>query len=178
MINSTWEMVPCADVLYACDWQWWDRYHTQTATFRGERWTCNDRAAVEFGLSHVEPIHGSEYKFRENTVHAGSNSGYQAIQLAAMFGAQRIVLLGFDFQRTGGVTHWHGDHPAGFANGGDYKAWSQQMLLLAKDLNRRGVEVINCSRVSALECFKKEPLESILELNHAANGRNDKARLE
>mgnify|MGYP003575330042 CR=1 FL=1 len=167
-------MVPWADVLYACDWQWWNRYHTHTATFRGERWTCNDRAAEEFGLSHVEPIHGSEYQFREDAIHAGSNSGYQAIQLAAMFGATRIVLLGFDFQRTGGATHWHGDHPAGFANGGDYKAWSWQMEILAHDLIRRGVEVINCSRVSALECFKKEPLENILERSHAANVRNAK----
>lgn len=168
-------MAPWADVVYACDWQWWNCYHVATATFRGERWTCNDRAAEEFGLSHVEPIHGGDFQYRDGAIHAGNNSGYQSIQLAQMFGATRIILLGFDFQRTGGQNHWHGDHPAGFANGGNYKEWGRQMAILNTFLQSVGVEVINCTRETALECFKKESLESVLEQSDAGNGWNDKA---
>lgn len=43
------------------------------------------------------------------------NSGQRAIQLAAHFGAERIILLGYDCSLENG-THWHGNHPDGLKN--------------------------------------------------------------
>lgn len=89
------------------------------------------------------------------------NSGYQAINLAYHFGAKEIYLLGFDMQRTNGLSHWHGDHPKGWANGGDYRDWINRMNELAIDLRREGVKVVNCSRETALECFDRSTIDEV-----------------
>ncbi|HCZ48509.1 MAG TPA: hypothetical protein DCZ11_05850, partial [Gammaproteobacteria bacterium] len=39
-------------------------------------------------------------------IHQGGNSGYQALNLAVLLGAERVILLGYDMH--GG--HWHGRH--------------------------------------------------------------------
>lgn len=87
------------------------------------------------------------------------NSGAGAIALAALLGAKRIVLLGFDAQKTGGQAHWHADHPEGLGNAGSVAKWPGQFDGLAKTL--RGVEIINCSRETALTCWPRQPLEAV-----------------
>jgi len=94
-------------------------------------------------------------------IHWGGNSGYQCINLAYLWGAARIVLLGFDMQRTGGMSHWFGDHPPGLANGSPYEQWVQRFDKLAADLRQEDVEVINATKETALKCFKRVPIECI-----------------
>lgn len=88
------------------------------------------------------------------------NSGAGAASLAAFWGARRIILLGYDCQKTGGRAHWHGDHPAGLGNAGSVDKWPAQFRLLASHL--AGLEVINCSRETALQAFPRRPLEEVL----------------
>lgn len=88
------------------------------------------------------------------------NSGAGAIALAAHLGASRAVLLGYDCQRTGGKSHWHGDHPKGLTNAGSLPKWQAQFGKLAASL--RGMNVVNCTRQTALVVFPREPLESAL----------------
>lgn len=113
-------------------------------------------------MNWVAYQHGRGLNRQPGVINSGLNSGFQAINLAWHFGARRIVLLGYDFQRTAGRSHWHGDHPAGFANGGNYREWAHHMAALAGDLKADGVDVINASRQTALECFQRRPLEAIL----------------
>lgn len=97
-----------------------------------------------------------------DTIHTGMNSGYQAIQLAYLWGATKIILLGYDMQKTGGKAHWHGDHPKGLGNCGNFSKWILAMNDLAKDLKVEGVEVVNCSRQTALKCFRRAELKDTL----------------
>lgn len=93
----------------------------------------------------------------------GHNSGYQAINLAVMLGARRIILLGYDMKPADdGRIHWHEEHPVKTpAN-----VFTQSMLpaykTIVEPLQERGIEVINTSLSSALTCFKKMPLEEAL----------------
>lgn len=96
------------------------------------------------------------------SIAGGSNSGYQVINLAAQFGARRIILLGYDFKRTGGKSHWHGDHPRPLGNLGNLRMWCEHMGLLARDLAAAGIDVVNASRETALTCFRRMPLEDAL----------------
>lgn len=90
----------------------------------------------------------------------GRNSGYQAINLAILTGATRILLLGYDMQGECRQMHWFGDHPqktspgtvAGFVRG--YNALAKQLP--------PGVEIINCSADTALTCFPRAAIESVL----------------
>lgn len=88
------------------------------------------------------------------------NSGAGAIALAAQMGAERIVLLGYDAQKTGGRAHWHGDHPKGLGNAGTVAKWPEQFRAVIGSL--RGARVINASRATALTCFPRQSLEAAL----------------
>ncbi|MBA3562889.1 MAG: hypothetical protein H0W33_02555 [Gammaproteobacteria bacterium] len=156
-------MAPWADVLYGCDERWWREYFVEAdRAFRGEMWTINENARDRFGLNWIRggPIDGLSRA--HDSIRTGRNSGFQAICLAYLFGAVRILLLGYDFQRTDGRSHWHGNHPRGLGNGGSFPRWCETMTTLAAELEQEAIEVYNCTRQTALTCFRRCALESVL----------------
>lgn len=92
----------------------------------------------------------------------GSNSGYQAVNLAYILGARRIILIGYDMHGKG--THFFGKHPAPLTNNTDYESF----IAAFRAMNPKfyGVEVINCTRRTAIpeEVFKRMELKSALAL--------------
>lgn len=129
------------------DKKWWLQYLAETTAFEGVRYTtCNLRGE---GVERV-PIE-----------HFG-NSGTGAISLAHKGGAQRVVLLGYDCQRgPNGEAHHHGDHPRGLGNAGSLPKWPDQFGRLARKLE--GFDIVNCSRRTALTCFRRAELEEVLD---------------
>lgn len=149
-------------MLYACDGEWWDAHHEKaSAGFAGELWTQDPQAWKRHHVNRVEGAH--EPGLGRSRIHFGGNSGYQAVNLAFLRGARRIVLLGFDMQRgPAGESHWHGDHPGGLNRSLPVHAWLDAFPQLALDLAREGVRVLNASRQTALDCFVQVPLEVAL----------------
>jgi hypothetical protein len=115
--------------------------------------------ADEHGINAISGVDGSGLNGK-NIVHGG-NSGHQAMCLAYLLGATSIYLLGYDMQRTGGKSHFFGEHPKGMING-NYAKFLPQFNKLATDLQREGVEVINCTRQTALTQFRRAELASVL----------------
>lgn len=144
--------------MYACDYAWW-KLRNSEITFKGERWTQDLRAYREFGLSWI--LGSTKHGLGSDCVHFGGNSGYQCINLAYLWGAKRIVLLGFDAKPINGKDHWFGQHPKELKQIQPYKLWLDKYPALAKDLLARDIEVINCSMDSAIDCFRKQDIESI-----------------
>lgn len=107
-------------------------------------------------IAPIQRVHGAEY-IRFNH---GNNSGAGAIGLGHHFGAQRIILLGYDCQYKGGKRHWHGDHPKGLGNAGKVDKWGAQFQKMADSV--RDIEVVNATRETALTCFPKVTLEDAL----------------
>ena len=161
VVNATFRLAPWADVLYACDRQWWDTYGTELEWFTGERY-CYAQGGERWGAKRIVGHPGGGLCNQPSEIRTGGNSGHQAISLVYNLGAKRIILLGFDMGHHSGKTHWHGNHPQGLGNGGNYPQWIQWMGMLAKDLKARGVDVINCTRVTKLDCFEKADPSSIL----------------
>lgn len=93
-------------------------------------------------------------------VHHYHNSGAGVIALAAYLGVKQVIMLGYDMQHTGGKTHWHGDHPKGLANAGKVNSWAARFREL-KNAHPQ-LNVVNCSRVTALTCFERAELEQVL----------------
>lgn len=163
VINTTYQLFPTADVLYAADGRWWDVHITAArAGCSGEFWTLDAGARDRHQLHYVTSIVGDWLPVEPDVICQGGNSGHQAIGLAARFGARRIVLVGYDMQRAGGRTHWHGDHPAPLANGNPL-AWVARFVPLAKDLAAAGISVVNASRETALQCFPRCGLVDALQ---------------
>lgn len=116
----------------------------------------------KYGLYWMRYGRAPGFSSDPDTINGGGNSGFQAIHLAATFGARRIVLIGYDMQRTEGKLHWHGKHWGRLPNGNGFPSWIKQMTPLAKDLRRMGVEVINATKNTALRCFPRLDLEDAL----------------
>ena len=91
------------------------------------------------------------------------NSGANAISVAILCGASRVVLLGYDCALTGGRSHHHGDHPAGLRNCDTLAKWPAQFAKVAAYADRHHAIVLNASRASALTCFARVPLEQVLD---------------
>jgi hypothetical protein len=159
-------MAPWADVLYACDDSWWLHYFSEVATvFKGSQmWTVANRARDQFKLNWIygKSLQGG-LSMDPDCIHAGLNSGHQAVALAHFFGVKKILLLGYDMQRHGGRTHWHADHPRGkMGNGGRFAEWRKQLDDLRGDFDRAGIEVINCSRKTGLVGYPRATIQEAL----------------
>lgn len=135
--------------------------------FRGEHWTQSEGAASEFGLHRVPSARGAGAPvngvIRQGCgPGVGGNSGAQALGLAVLFGAAHVLLLGYDMSLRGNQTHWHGHHGKGLNNPrpGSLAGWAKGFEVLAREL--RGVDVINCSRQTAITAFPRASLEECL----------------
>jgi hypothetical protein len=146
-----WEQLPSADVLYAGDAGWWHHYINEIrVAFRGECWTLDRRCAHELELHHVEHTDAPGLCIAPGLIHCGSDSGYAAMGLAYQFGARQILLTGFDYQDTGGMSHSHGDHPHGLGQERPHNKWLARIPQLVADLRDVGVWVTNCTAQTAI----------------------------
>lgn len=168
-VNNTHELAPWANVLYASDQGWWRRYYKDTKQFEGEKLTCgHTEKAVPFAdVERVPHISGEGYGLATGLpFYTGQNSGHAAINIVrALYGATSIALLGFDFQRTNGEVHYFGLHHGMTNPGPGFPRWAKHMATLAKDAKAQGVQIVNCSRETALTCFDRMTINEWLERN-------------
>jgi hypothetical protein len=93
----------------------------------------------------------------------GRNSGYAAINLARHFGANRILLLGYNMSYRGGKAHFFGDHPAGLPqSSGLYPGFRRSFESLVEPLKKLGIDVINCTPHTSLTAFRQGVLREVL----------------
>lgn len=156
-INDAYRLAPWAEVLYACDAKWWYWHHEkpELQAFAGLKFALDPSAKRFRGVQVLRKTGETGLELDPTGLRAGRNSGYQAINLAVHLGAARIVLLGYDMQ--GG--HWFGHHPD--QSGPPFNICLQRFATLVAPLKAAGVEVINCSRKTALTCFPCRPLADV-----------------
>lgn len=164
VVNREFEFAPWADVCYMADYYCWRQYHAEyKSTFKGEGWTVDKMAAKQFKLKFLNRGFTSGYSTVPNTLNTGGNSGFQAIHLAAYFGASRIIMLGYDMQRTDGREHHYGKHAGKLANGKGFAEWIPALKPLLHDLKKYGLDIVNATRVTAIpdSWARRVPLEEI-----------------
>lgn len=92
----------------------------------------------------------------------GYDSGTSAIDLAIKRGATTILLLGYDMagHRWFRPDEWK--HPMPHIPNQYHVGHMQPLASLAADARRRGVRIVNCSPISRVSAFEKQPLEAFL----------------
>lgn len=169
MINETWRLCPQAEALYACDARWWRARGPSAGEFGGLRLQgfAEEGEAPQPGCLPCGAVRGDNtLRWCGYRLGAGANSGFQAINLAAVAGAARIVLTGYDMSRARGV-HWHGPHRAVSPGLSDPDA---RMLAgcariidgVLGELRARGIEAVNASRETALRAWPRATIEEAL----------------
>lgn len=162
-VNATYKAAPQANTLYSGDFLFFKTYITDIrATFKGAVWTQDSSAAARW--PEIRRIKGvnREGLGREH-IHINGNSGAQAINLAYLWKAKRIVLLGYDMKLgPKGERHHHADHPKPCVQNQTFLEWMHKLAKVARDLKAEGVDVVNCTPGSAMTCFRMGELEKEL----------------
>lgn len=110
----------------------------------------------------VEGRDGKGFSFDPGVIHYGSNGGFQAVNLALLMGATRIVLVGFNMQPVDGKGHFFGSHGPGLRNTTNYSNFIRAFEVAAASLPQ-GIEILNATPASALTCFPGIDLDQALQ---------------
>lgn len=172
-VNDAYRLLPWAEVTYACDQAWWGIHRMNVLD--GEKWTShsmspkNDKRAIadEWGLQVIEGRDAPGFSRDPAAIHYASNSGFQAVNLAILFGADPIVLVGFDMREVEGKRHFFGSHKAPLRDGHQFGPWIRSFARAAEQLGPVP-RIINATPGSALACFPMLPLPEALNQRIAA----------
>lgn len=153
-------LFPDAEILYFADglarWAGWNR--DKIGLFRGREIVTRSTVSMLGGriVRRVRQDDGADLA-REPDAVAGFCSGANALNIAFHLGARRIYLLGYDM----GGGHWHDHHKTPARD-----VYATHMIpainRMAGALDRAGVQVFNCSRVSRLACFPFADIDEVL----------------
>jgi hypothetical protein len=152
--NQAVDCAPWADIIYGSDLKWWRHYWSAVSKLPGRKISLEIGQPIP-GIEYLRPS-GHVFDERAGYLSTGANSGYAALCLAAKFGAKRIMLYGYDMAPRDGRMRRH-DYPANLNSKPRFADWIPRYRLLAPVLERRGVEVVNCTPNSALTCFSFAP---------------------
>lgn len=150
-VNDAINFAPWADVLYAADVKWWQWYPYWTTIPGLRRFTTSP--AMRIGWPTVTALTGLPSRLHlslsASALVTGGSGGYGAVNLAVLFGATRIILLGYDMMAgADGANHFFGEH-----SDGSHLAYSSRLKpwpALAAAVQRQGVTLLNASRRTAL----------------------------
>jgi hypothetical protein len=174
-INKAFLDVPFADVMFAMDRPLLDLI---TAGKLGENY---QQAFEDFsGMKLWLDLSGYTYPTGIYSVHAageigwtnslndglyhGQNSGYGALNLAIVLGADPIYLLGYDMAKgPGGEKHYHDGYPSG-TNPEALNIFLKAFEAGAKMLPGGGPRIVNLNPNSALRCFPSGNIADVKDL--------------
>jgi hypothetical protein len=165
VVNCSYRLAPWADLLYACDAAWWQQYRPE---FAGVMVTQDERVVSGADriprVVRVPSVNEKGLSWDPARIHQGANGGYQALNLAVLMGARRVLLMGYDMRVVDGKKHWHGDHPVNLNNpdASQLATFRAAFATTVSELARAGVEVFNCTPGSALDCFPRRDVAEAL----------------
>lgn len=140
-VSDAFRLAPWADALVSADRKWW---------------TANPDARQFAGQKYMAMRDLDDQVERVNTSINGINSGLLALHVAVKLGAKRILLLGFDMH--GG--HFFGPHAEPLSNTTEkrFEVFKRQFAAYRP----AGVEILNCTPGSSLNCYPMANLEDVL----------------
>lgn len=160
-INSSFETVPFADILFFADTRWYRAHKLGVKAFKGRVVTLST-TAYDDDRKRILPMMAQKVVGLavERTKLAMERTSMQAaINLAVHLGANPIVTIGLDGKAgSKGRTHHHPPHPWPLRP----DCWHAQranLLSMVKPLKRMGIEVLNASPDSAIDFWPRMTLE-------------------
>ena len=170
-INKALREVPFADVLFGMDFQfleWIQRgdlgedYRRAFLRFTGEKIWLNLTGTSYPYPRDVRVLLGAGEigwtKTLEAGLYHGNNSGYAAINLALLLGADPIYLLGYDMKGPG---HYHDGYPTSI-QAGALEQFRTSIEAGARELPADAPRIINLNPKSALRCFPFGSIAKVL----------------
>lgn len=158
-VNDAYVYAPFAAALMASDGAWWIHKRPE---FAGLRFSLDPQAARIQGVVVLKNTGTEGIELNPGGLKTGRNSGAAAVNLAVHFGAKRILLLGYDMDADKRRSHFFGSHKFPLRDGSPFELFREAFKHQVAPLQQLGIEVVNCSRRTALKCFPCRPLEQEL----------------
>lgn len=186
-INNSYQLAPFTDIQIACNDNWWDYYWKNDSLLRdinADKWTRYKHQAERFDISYIDSVEKQGLSDDPSLVHINNGSGPMAINFATLYGFKRLLLLGHDMKfakdyngrkKMPGSTprHYFGEYPKSMQHfprsaesvdkNGEIIGLIKNYVAMIPDLERRDVDVINCTPDSSLKCFKQVPIQEALQ---------------
>lgn len=168
-VNDAYLLAPWAPLLYFADaktgkWLDWHRDRAEFKAFAGQK--CMIDVDAKY-LRADDDIHllraaaGPGISGDRQAVYSGSNSGHQALVIATLAQPALILLLGYDAKKAADSrVHFFGNHPD--RSFPPYEAVIKNMMAVAGPIAKLGIRVVNCTPGSAIDCFERGDLASVL----------------
>jgi hypothetical protein len=162
VVNNSYRLALWADALFFGDNRWLNQHGQDLDKFKGLIVTTapehRDTPKIHVIYRRNRPPGISEDPL---WIAWNRSSGACAINLAYLMGARRIVLLGFDMKAINGARNFHDDYSKAMREP-PYQAFLSVFPAIAADCKRLGVEVINATPGSAINCWPIVDPEDVL----------------
>lgn len=187
-INNAYQKFPITDIQIACNDNWWNHYLRNDPLLCdtiAHKWTrykdiANDWQIKCIGINYIDSIEKIGLSHDPSVVHINNGSGPMAINFATLYGFKKLILLGHDMKfakdydgkrKIEGSTprHYFGEYPKemqhwpsvkiGLSKPGVIDGLIEKYEKMIPDLNKLGVDVVNCTPNSELKCFRHSTLE-------------------
>lgn len=183
-VNNAFELAPFADAHIACNLDWWRHYWPKSSllrTMQCPKFTWYQDVADDYGIIYVKAIVKDGLSLDPRILHINHGSGPMAINLALHLGIKKLLLIGHDMKfakdynaatRNPGSEprHFFGEYPGKLQHWPSVKVGRDGTLnglieaydKMPPDLQRGGMEVVNCTPDSALQTFRMSTLDKEL----------------
>ena len=170
VVNDAFKLMPFADALYACDEDWW---FNRRPEFDGEKWSShndgtkprNDKRRVNkfFSVSVVRGQQAKGFSLDPSVIHYGGNSGFQAVNIAILWGGNPVIMVGFDMRGS----HFFGEHKYPLRQKKSFYGWITAFRE-ASEMLPSDIRIINATPGSDLKCFPIMTLAEALSESRTA----------
>lgn len=163
-IKSSWLHWPAADILFFADGRWWRDGNLRPQAFAGQVVTTAQEIG-DPGIFKLKKIHPHALSTDPGSVALARTSTTGGINIAALKGAAKIVLLGVDGKLgADGQRHSHGlKWP--WPKGGQPQAFADQLAeyrAIAPSAAAMGIEIVNANPDSAVNVWPRLRFEDCL----------------
>jgi hypothetical protein len=167
VVNTSIQLAPWADLLYFADMKWFEHHRKEVLQFSGLKVTIENSAAAADQDPAVKVVRNKGDKpgpcLDPRGVHTGRNSGYQLLNVLMHAGIRRMILLGFDCRAVKGKLWWFGEYGWASSTAGTLKnTFVPKFRTLAEPFRKMGIEVVNATPGSALDCWPMMDLRDAL----------------
>lgn len=155
------------DVHHACNYQWQDEYAEKVKDYPCDKWTTRPESAKKYPwLKYIEERWIPGLSRDKEYIAAHHGTGPQLVNLAYLYGARRMLLIGWDMRHKG-QRHYFGEYPPSchhvtrnLGPDGELSGLIAEMETIKPE--DYGLEIINCTPDSAMKCFPFGRLEDYI----------------
>lgn len=160
-VGDVYKIVDFMDEHYACDARWWNVHGDKINQLRpGLSSWCHDDDGKKWGAKQINGKGNAGLSTDPKQIHHGSNSGYQAINLAYLWGCTKMILVGYNMMKVNGQSHFFKDREGNLQINSPYPSFAKKFASIQADIREN---IVNCTHPTGITAFRRSTLDEELD---------------